>query len=126
MPRTAPRQELLSPSEWRGFWILSRRHPLTIAEIGRELARLEPGEPPLNDNTVRTFVKRLQGKGYLAVDASAGRDLLAYRPSVPYETALRFHVSRFLDQFALGGRADLEILRAVLEERLAAPAAGSV
>ena len=125
MPRTASRPELLSPSEWRVFWIVSRRHPLTIAEIGRELARHEPDEAPLNDNTVRTFVKRLQSKGYLTVETSSGRDLLSYRPSVPYEIALRFHVNRFLDQFALSGRADLEALRALIEERLGTSVTGS-
>jgi len=116
MPRPKPRQELLSPSEWKVFWVLSRRHPLTIAEIGLELSRLDP-EVSLNDNTVRTFVKRLQSKGYL--EGEAGSALLSFRPAVPFEVALRFHVGRFLDQFALGGEADLEILRKVVEERLA-------
>jgi predicted transcriptional regulator len=119
MRRTPARQELLSPSEWKVFWILSRRHPLTIAEIGLELSRQDPGVT-LADNTVRTFVKRLQKKGYLAEDSSSPRDLMAFRPSVPFEVALRFHVDRFLDQFALGGRGDLETLRRVVEERLTA------
>ncbi len=45
MPRPKPRQELLSPSEWKVFWILSKRHPLTIAEISQELSRLDPELP---------------------------------------------------------------------------------
>ena len=115
MSRPKPRQELLSPSEWKVFWVLSKRHPLTIAEIGQELSRLDP-ELKLNDNTVRTFVKRLQSKGYLEEEAASA--LLSFRPAVPFELALRFHVHRFVDQFALGGKGDLEILRQVLEERL--------
>jgi predicted transcriptional regulator len=123
MRRTPARQELLSPSEWKVFWILSRRHPLTIAEIAQELSRHDPGVS-LNDNTVRTFVKRLQKKDYLTEDPSSRRDLLAFRPSVPFEVALRFHVDRFLEQFTLGGRGDLETLRQVVEERLTALAGG--
>lgn len=118
MPRSKPRRELLSPSEWKVFWVLSGRHPLTFAQLGQELSRLEP-DLSLNDNTVRTFVKRLQTKGYL--EEVPGSPLLSFRPSVPFEVALRFHVSRFLDQFALGGERDLEILRQVIEERLAGP-----
>lgn len=114
MPRPKPRQELLSPSEWKVFWILSKRHPLTIAEISQELSRLDPGFP-LNDNTVRTFVKRLQSKGYLKEEK--GSPLLSFRPAVPFKEALRFHANRFLDQFALGGDGDLETLRQVIEER---------
>ncbi|HET9208745.1 MAG TPA: BlaI/MecI/CopY family transcriptional regulator [Thermoanaerobaculia bacterium] len=119
MPRPKTRQELLSPSEWKVFWVLSRRQPLTTAEVSRELARHDP-DFSLNDNTVRTFLKRLQNKGYLTAEPSTGRELL-YRPSVPFDVALRFHVGRFLDQFALGGREDLEVLRQLVEQRLASP-----
>jgi predicted transcriptional regulator len=113
------RQELLSPSEWKVFWVLSRRHPVTTAEVALELSRQEP-EVSLSDNTVRTFLKRLQNKGYLTAEPTSGRELL-YRPSVPFEVALRFHVDRFLDQFTLGGRADLEVLRQMVEQRLQQP-----
>jgi predicted transcriptional regulator len=118
MPARRPvaRQDLLSPSEWKVFWVLSKRNPLTMAEISQELARHDP-DFSLNDNTVRTFVKRLEQKGYLKVEP-VGR--LSYRPSVPFEVALRFHVDRFLEQFALGGRDDLEVMRQVVEEQLAA------
>ena len=122
MPARRPvaRQDLLSPSEWKVFWVLSKRNPLTMAEISQELARHDP-DFSLNDNTVRTFVKRLEQKGYLKSE-SAGR--LSYRPSVPFEAALRFHVDRFLEQFALGGREDLEVIRQVVEERLKTSIAG--
>jgi predicted transcriptional regulator len=122
MPARRPvaRQDLLSPSEWKVFWVLSKRNPLTMAEISQELARHDP-DFSLNDNTVRTFVKRLEQKGYLKSE-SAGR--LSYRPSVPFELALRFHVDRFLEQFALGGREDLEVIRQVVEERLKTSIAG--
>lgn len=122
MPARRPvaRKDLLSPSEWKVFWVLSKRNPLTMAEISQELARHDP-DFSLNDNTVRTFVKRLEQKGYLKSE-SAG--LLSYRPSVPFEVALRFHVDRFLEQFALGGREDLEVMRQVVEECLKASTAG--
>lgn len=96
---------------------------MTVAEISQELARHDPGFS-LNDNTVRTFVKRLQNKGYLVAKTSE-RELLSYRLAVPFDVALRYHVNRFLDQFALGGQEDLETLRQVLEERLAPSIPGS-
>src|SRR3954452_16659014 len=116
MPARRPgaRQDLLAPSEWKIFWVLSQRNPLNVAEISRDLARHDP-DFSLSENTIRTYVKRLEQKGYLAGGASTG---FAYRPSVPFEVALRFHVNRFVEQFALGGREDLEIFRQVVEERL--------
>lgn len=119
MRRPKAGQELLSPSEWMVFWVLSQRHPLSTAEVAQELARQEPSVS-FNGNTVRTFLTRLQKKGYVTAEPSAGREVL-YHPSVPLEVALRFHVNRFLDQFALGGRDDLEILREIIEQRLAEP-----
>jgi predicted transcriptional regulator len=113
--RPVARQDLLAPGEWKIFWVLSQRSPLTVAEISRELARHDP-DFSLSDNTIRTYVKRLEEKGYLSGGASTG---FSYRPSVPFEVALRFHVNRFVEQFALGGREDLKILRQVVEEKLA-------
>jgi predicted transcriptional regulator len=109
---------LLSPYEWRVFWIVSNRHPLTIAEIARELVRLNPEKPPPNDNTVRTFVARLFKKGYLT--RAKGQEAYAYEPCVPYDVALRFHATDFLHRFALGGRRDIEAVREVAAQQLEA------
>jgi predicted transcriptional regulator len=122
---TAPNtpQELLSPSEWRVFHLLSRRYPLTVAEIAQELAR-EDSEFSLNISTVKTFAERLHRKGYLRrglgpSPPGRGREPFLYRPAVPLEDALRLHLHRFLDQFAPGGDPDLEIAQRVIEERRA-------
>lgn len=117
-PRSSLSQKLLSPYEWRVFWIVSNRHPLTIAEISRELVRLDPEKPPPNDNTVRTFVARLFKKGYLT--RAKGQEAYAYEPCVPYDVALRFHAADFLHRFALGGRRDIEAVREVAAQQLEA------
>jgi predicted transcriptional regulator len=117
-PRSSLSQKLLSPYEWRVFWIVSNRHPLTIAEISRELARNEPDKPPPNDNTVRTFVARLRKKGYLV--QARDQEVLSFQPCVPYDAALRFHTNDFLHRFALGGRSDIEAVREVASQRLEA------
>jgi len=118
--RRVARQDLLAPSEWKIFWLLSKRNPLNVAEISRELGRHDP-DFSLSENTIRTYVKRLEQKGYLSGGAATD---FSYRPSVPFEVALRFHVDRFLEQFALGGRENLEIVRQVVEERPANPTVG--
>ena len=115
--RRVARQDLLAPSEWKVFWVLSQRNPLNVAEISRELSRHDP-EFSLSENTIRTYVKRLEQKGYLSGGAATD---FTYRPSVPFEVALRFHVNRFLEQFALGGREDLEIVLEVVKKRLESP-----
>jgi predicted transcriptional regulator len=121
MPRPRAREEqLLSPSEWQVFYLVSKRSPLTVGEIAQELGRIDPSFSP-HFNTVMTFVRRLQDKGYLRkVSGERGRELSTYEPSVPYEIALRRHVHRFFDQFALGRRGDLETVRRMVEEQLAA------
>jgi predicted transcriptional regulator len=124
MTAAKPPQELLSPSEWKVFQILSRRHPLTVAEIAQELAR-EDSEFSLNISTVKTFAERLHRKGYLRREVGPtppgrGREPFTYRPAVPFEDALKLHLHRFLDQFASGGDHDLKIVQQVIEERRSA------
>jgi len=124
MTSPKPPQELLSPSEWKVFHLLSRRHPLTVAELAQELAR-EDSEFSLNISTVKTYAERLHRKGYLHRDLGPsrpgrGREPFAYRPAVPLEEALRLHIHRFLDQFASGGDSELEIAHRVVKERRAA------
>jgi len=115
--RTKARPELLSPSEWKVFWVLSKRHPLTSAQVVQELSWLG-SDLSLDEETVGTFLKRLQSKGYLTTAPAAWRGEFLYDLAVSYEVALRLHVHRFLDQFAPGGTADLEIVRQVIEECL--------
>lgn len=121
MNRRGQPESLLAPSEWRVFFLLSRRQPMTVAEIAQELARLDP-ELARSYNTVKTFAERLCRKGYLRrepqpVTSGAGREAFAYSLAVPFEEALKLHVHRFLDQFALGGKADLDVIRRALVER---------
>ncbi len=112
----------IAPSEWTVFFLLShRRQPMTVGEIARELARLDPNLAH-SYNTVKTFAERLWAKGYLRrepqpVTSGPGRQAFAYSPIVPYEDALTFHFHQFLDLFALGGKADLGVIRRALAER---------
>lgn len=121
MNRRGQPESNLTPSEWRVFFLLSRRQPMTVAEIAQELARLDP-ELARSYNTVKTFTERICGKGYLRrepqpVTSGAGREAFAYSLAVPFEDALKFHVHRFLDQYALGGKPDLDVIRRALVER---------
>jgi predicted transcriptional regulator len=121
MNRHGQPEPTLAPSEWRVFFLLSRRQPMTVAEIAQELARLDP-ELARSYNTVKTFAERLCRKGYLRrepqpVTSGAGREAFAYSLAVPFEDALKLHVHRFLDQFALGGKADLDVIRRALVDR---------
>ena len=70
--RRVARQDLLAPSEWKVFWVLSQRNPLNVAEISRELARHDP-DFSLSENTIRTYVKRLEQKGCREAPRPASR-----------------------------------------------------
>jgi uncharacterized protein (DUF433 family)/predicted transcriptional regulator len=119
MTRRAKSKQLLSPTEWRIYWLIAKRSPLTVAEVGRELTRLDPTYS-LTGQALRSFLKRLQNKGYLEADAPVDSSrALTYRPSVPLDEALRFHIHNFLDEFALGQSQEIRLVRQVSEERLA-------
>jgi predicted transcriptional regulator len=116
MPRRGAHPDpdsLLSPLEWKVYWIVcQRRSPQTAAEITTEMNR--GSSSPLAESTVRTFLSRLVTKEFLA---TAPGERLAYTPSVPYDDALSFHVNRFLERFALGGLRDLDLIHQAIEQR---------
>ena len=100
----------LPPSEFRIFSVLCKRHPLTIREISLELSRRDP-EIRQGYTTLATLLQRLIRKGYVVQDG-AGPAPHLFRPSVPFDVALRRHIERFLDDFAVSEPVEL---RAVLE-----------
>jgi len=110
--------DLLSPSEWKVFYVLStRREPLSTKETMVELTRIDP-ESSWVFNTVQTLLKRLVDKGFLTreevYDSNSSRAMPVYGLAVPYEEALRLHLLRFLDQFALAGQRDIELIERLL------------
>lgn len=112
-------RKLLSASEWRIFYLLSKRGPLRIKGLMAEMERLEP-ENRLAYTTVLTLAQRLVGKGYVAQQpATTDTTALVYIPQVPYEAALRLHVERFLADTTFYDPADLQAVRAIIDQHLA-------
>lgn len=101
---------LLSPSEFRVFLVLSLRHPLTVREIGQELACRDPGFHQAY-TTLATVLHRLTKKGYVSQEGE-GSSAYLFRPTVDLNAVLRAHVEHFLDDHLLQEPAEL---RAVLE-----------
>ncbi|HEX9944276.1 MAG TPA: BlaI/MecI/CopY family transcriptional regulator [Thermoanaerobaculia bacterium] len=119
-PQVAP-LPYLAPSEWQIFCLLSKRSPLTVRDLGAELRRRQS---PRQHTTILTFVQRLVRKGYVAQRPAGGATTAnLYYAVVPFELALRLHVERFLAELVLDDPEDLRLLRRILDEHLAAPAA---
>lgn len=106
----------LSPAEFRIYSLLSRHGPLTIREIRIQLARLDPTSTQ-GYNTVGTLLHRLIEKGY-AEQQAQGQVSHWFRPTIPYDFALRWHVDRFLDGFRISSRADLRVVLEIVIDRL--------
>ena len=107
----------LSPAEFRIYSLLSKQGPLTIREIRMQLSRLDPALTQ-SYNTVGTLLERLMDKGYVEQHDQGGRAHV-FRPTIPYDFALRLHVARFLDAFLISSsRADLRALLEIVADRL--------
>lgn len=118
MPRTTA-NDLLAPTEWKVFYAVSqRREPLSVREIEQELGRIDAAVS-WGTSTVQTLLKRLVEKGFLKredVFNTPSRPTPVYKPAIPYEEALRLHTLRFRDQFALGGKRDVDRVSQFLRE----------
>jgi predicted transcriptional regulator len=113
-----PPGKLLPASEWRVFYLLSKNGPLRIKELIGEMERQEPGTAPAY-TTVLTLAQRLVGKGYLTQhQATAETTALLYTPRVPFEAAFRLHVERFLADTTFYDPADLQAVRAIIDQHL--------
>lgn len=106
----------LPPSEFRIFSVLCKRHPLTIREIGQELARRDP-DFQQGYTTLATLLQRLIRKGYV-VQEDLGPAPHLFRPSVPFDVALRRHIQRFLDDFVSSEPVELRAVVEMVMDRL--------
>lgn len=107
----------LPPSEFRIFAVLCKRHPLTIREIGQELARRDP-DFRQGYTTLATLLQRLVKKGYVVQESSGSAPYL-FRPRVPFDAALRRHIERFLDDFVVSEPVELRAVLEMVMDRLA-------
>ncbi len=115
-PSAIPEIPLLAPSEFRIFFVLCKRNPLTLRQIGQELARRDP-EFRQGHDTLAPFLQRLVKKGYVSQHAQEGLPPL-FQPSIPFDFALRRQFERFLDDCFLTGPAELRALVDVALDRL--------
>jgi predicted transcriptional regulator len=119
--KSASHRSFLSPGEWRIFFLLARRGPLTVRQILGELAPAGSDAPP-SYTTISTLTLRLAAKGYLSEGPKAApsgpASAVVFSTIIPYEEALRLHAERFLTQYALGGAEDLLHIRQVIDQNL--------
>jgi hypothetical protein len=106
----------LPPSEWRIMYILWRNGPLTVLEV----QKLSPDH---NVNTIATFLRRLEGKGYVysvpeASSPQGGRPPERFYPRVDYPTGLELAVQNFLLEYILGDPDGLAHLAHTVQDRL--------
>jgi hypothetical protein len=106
----------LPPSEWRIMYLLWRNGPLTVLEV----QKLSPDH---NVNTIATFLRRLEAKGYVysvpeASSPQGGRPPERFYPRVDYPTGLELAVQTFLSEYILGDPDGLSHLARTAQERL--------
>jgi predicted transcriptional regulator len=113
-----PPRKLLSASEWRVFYLLSKKGPLKIRDLMDEMERQDPARL-VAYTTVLTLAQRLVGKGYITQQpAASARGTLIYTAQVPYEVALRLHVEHFLAETTFYAPADLQAIREMIDRHL--------
>jgi predicted transcriptional regulator len=110
----------MSPLEDIVMRVIWARGPCTAEDVRQALARKQP----MKDSTVRTVLRRLEEKGYLAHEVS-GRTYV-YRERVPARKAATQAVRQIVDRFCEGsveqlllGMVDDRILTAEQLEELA-------
>ena len=107
MPR--PSSESLTGREAQIMDVLWRVGPATADAIRAELP------DPLHDSTVRTLLRVLASKGYLAHEV-VGKAFV-YRPAIERGRAQRRALGEILGRF-FGGSAEDLVLRLIEDERL--------
>jgi predicted transcriptional regulator len=108
MARTRPRT--LSPLEDKAMQVIWARGPSTAEDVRSALARTAP----MKDSTVRTILRRLEEKGYLAHTVS-GRTYV-YRERVPVSRAANQAVRQVIDRLC-GGSVE-RLLLGMVDDRL--------
>lgn len=115
---TALELPLLSSSEWRIFYLLSKKGPLSIKALVTELTHQRIGSS-VAYTTILTHAQRLVGKGYLTQHPIGGSSTAnIYASRVPFDTTFRRHVERFLSDFAFDSADELESIRQMIDQRL--------
>lgn len=111
----------LSPLESAVMQVIWRRGPSTAEEIRRALA----DERQLTDSTVRTLLRRVESKGFLAHETQ-GRTFV-YRALLPASAAATLEVRSIVERLCGGsveslllGMVDQEMVTAEQLERLKA------
>jgi predicted transcriptional regulator len=108
----------LSSSEWRIFYLLSKKGPLSIKALVAELEDQRPGAP-LAYTTILTHAQRLVGKGYLTQHPIGGSSTAnVYALRVAFDATFSRHVERFLSDFTFDNPDELESIRQMIDQRL--------
>ena len=91
-----PTKRSMSPLEDTVMRVIWARGPCTADDVRQALSRNQP----MKDSTVRTVLRRLEEKGYLAHEVS-GRTYV-YRQRVPARKAATQAVRQIVDRFCEG------------------------
>jgi len=96
--------------------LLWRHGPLTVLEV----QKLSPDH---NVNTIATFLRRLEGKGYVysvpeASSPQGGRPPERFYPKVDYPTGLALVVQSFLSEYISGDPEGLSYLARTAQDGL--------
>jgi predicted transcriptional regulator len=111
----------LGPTEWllmRCIWDLGAANPSEVSEH----VKRRYGRPGLLPSTVGILLARLVEKGYLRSSrgpvqiVGRGRPPHVYTPAIPFDTALRVQVERFLDEHQLGAEMVAELLESLFSK----------
>ena len=101
----------VSQAEWEVMEVLWERSPLSLGELVDAVARASRWHP----NTVKTFVRRLVGKGAVATVGTPGR--YQYVPCFTRAEAVRAENRSFLDRL-YGGRVQPMLVALLQDEDL--------
>jgi predicted transcriptional regulator len=111
----------LGPTEWllmRCIWDLGGGNPSEVSEH----VKRRYGRGDLLPSTVGILLARLVEKGYLRSGrgpvriVGRGRPPHVYTPAIPFDTALRVQVARFLDEHQLSAERVTEVLESLFSK----------
>ncbi len=114
---TQPQRPYLAPSEFRIFFVLSLRNPLTIREIGHDLAHRYP-DFRQGYSTLATILQRLISKGYVSQGEPGSTTAFLFHPTLPLDDVVRSHVEHFLDDHLLVEPAEIRTVVEVAAGKL--------
>lgn len=108
----------LSPGEWRVFFALSMSSPLSVKQVGQDLARRDPTFRQ-GISTLTTELQRMVEKGYVRRLESADPSTpILYEPIVSMEHAFRQRANRLISELTMLRREQLELLHEIITQRL--------